>query len=82
MSTQHVDEHPPRIESGRCSAAGVWATSWRLALVVSTVAGLLAAAFADRVAHSTLIVAVIIGASLVSWISVEQAPPARSGSRP
>jgi hypothetical protein len=51
-----------------------WGTAVRLAIVVSAVAALLVAAFAGRVADSTLICAVIAGGSVVGWVSAERAP--------
>ncbi len=66
-----VDEPLGFDPDSRSVRAGTWAATCRLGVVVSTVAGLLAATFADRVTHSTLIVAVIAGASLIGWYGTE-----------
>ena len=76
MDPDVQDESP-----GRRATIEVWSASWRLAVMVSTVAGLLTATFAERMDHSTLIVAVIVGASLIGWFGAERAPAARGGSR-
>ncbi|MCU1500912.1 MAG: hypothetical protein JWM12_266 [Ilumatobacteraceae bacterium] len=74
-----IDDTRTRHSSGRSSgrrrvAITGWGTAVRLGIAVSTVAALLVAAFAGRVADSTLICAVIAAASLVGWRSAEHAP--------
>jgi len=66
----HMDGH-------RANPAVDWAAQIKLAVVLSVVVALTAAALAGRVADTAIVLGAIVVASLVAWSRVEPVPARR-----
>lgn len=65
---------------GNTTDAVDWAATIRLAVVVSAFAALAALALAGHLAETTIVVGVIVVATMASWYQLEQ-PPAPEPAR-
>lgn len=53
---------------------GGWGVAARLGIVLSIASGLIAAAFADRIATPVIVCGVLVVSSIIGWTSAERAP--------
>jgi len=77
MNATHTRNTVGHLAGARSNHAVDWAAQIKLAVVLSVVVALTAAALAGRVADTTIVLGAIVVASLVAWSRVEPAPARR-----